>query len=400
MQKLILSLVFISALSTMCTSQITTERFGKGLQFEGKDSTFYLKLGFRFQNQFAGTWSGIEGGTYEEFNAAFVVRRSRIKLDGWAYSPKLKYKLELAMTNRDMSGGGTKEFSGTPNYVLDAWVAWNFYKNFTIQMGQGKLPGNRERVISSGDLQFVDRSILNSRFNIDRDQGLQLKHHFKIANQFVVKEIVALSQGEGRNVTAGHFDGFDYTFRVEMLPFGNFQSKGDYVGAAITREDSPKLSVAASYDINENAVRERGQLGSFITDDAGIYFGRTLHTSFADMMFKYKGISVMLEYAERKVKGSNSIVLDAEENEIGTFYTGNAFNAQAGYLFENNFEIAARYTDLNPDEEIATSEEQYTVGLSKYIVGHKLKFQTDYTYIDKFEGSDQFMVRAQVDIHF
>jgi len=284
----------------MSTAQILTEKFGKGIQFEGKDSTFYLRLGIRFQNQFSATWSGIDGNTYEDFDAAFVTRRSRIKLDGWAYSPKFTYKLELALSNRDQSGGNTKEFSNAPNYVLDASIAWNFYKNFSIQMGQAKLPGNRERVISSGNLQFVDRSVLNSRFNIDRDQGIQLKHHFQIFEGFVVKEVFALSQGEGRNVTAGHFDGFDYTFRLELLPFGEFASKGDYVGSAVKREETPKLAFGVSYDINENAVRERGQLGSFINDADGSYFGRTLYTGFADMMFKYGGVSVMAEYAERK----------------------------------------------------------------------------------------------------
>ena len=53
-------------------------------------------------------------------------------------------------------------------------------KNFEIWFGQGKLPGNRERVISSGNLQQVDRSLLNSLFTIDRDFGFQLRHHFNI----------------------------------------------------------------------------------------------------------------------------------------------------------------------------------------------------------------------------
>jgi hypothetical protein len=38
--------------------------------------------------------------------------------------------------------------------------------------GQTKLPGNNQRVVSSGSLEFTDRTINNSRFNIDRDFGL------------------------------------------------------------------------------------------------------------------------------------------------------------------------------------------------------------------------------------
>jgi hypothetical protein len=45
-------------------------------------------------------------------------------------------------------------------------------KNWTIGFGQTKLPGNNQRVVSSGSLEFTDRTINNSRFNIDRDFGV------------------------------------------------------------------------------------------------------------------------------------------------------------------------------------------------------------------------------------
>jgi hypothetical protein len=48
-----------------------------------------------------------------------------------------------------------------------------FYKPTKIVgFGQTKLPGNNQRVVSSGSLEFTDRTINNSRFNIDRDFGL------------------------------------------------------------------------------------------------------------------------------------------------------------------------------------------------------------------------------------
>jgi hypothetical protein len=47
--------------------------------------------------------------------------------------------------------------------------------------GQTKLPGNNQRVVSSGSLEFTDRTINNSRFNIDRDFGLFLDFKSQIA---------------------------------------------------------------------------------------------------------------------------------------------------------------------------------------------------------------------------
>ncbi|MFT7589317.1 MAG: phosphate-selective porin OprO/OprP [Limisphaerales bacterium] len=406
-------IVFLSMLCFEAEAQYWPNKFGKGLEFgypsdttserfqkmEGNVSNFNLKLGFRFQNLYTGEWE-VNEGSLENYEGAFLVRRARLKFDGWALSKKLKFKMELGLSNRDLSGGSGPEFRKASNLVLDASLSWNFYKNFIIQLGQGKLPGNRERIISSGNMQFVDRSRLNSRFTLDRDFGIQIKNHNKIGNNFIIKEVIAISQGEGRNVTAGDFNGYGYTFKVEVYPFGNFVgSKGAYKGADLKKSTTPKLAIAAAYDINVNAVRERGQLGDFImTEDA--YFGKTLQTYFIDLMFKYQGFSLMAEYADRKTQDGNPTIVDPADEVIGTFYTGKGLNVQMGYLFYKNWEIAFRYTDINPDKEVAEEENYYTVGLSKYIVGHKLKVQTDYTYLQNSTSTDNIIFRTQVDFHF
>ena len=398
MKKLFLVMLCIGAFSVSNYAQIEAPKFGKGIRILGKDSTYYSKIGYRFQNLYVGSWTLDDG--LSDYEASFLVRRMRLKFDGWLVNPKIKYKLELALSNRDNSGGSGAEFRKAANIVLDASIAYNFYKNFTIQFGQRKLPSNRERVISSGNLQFVDRSRLNSRYNIDRDVGLQLLHHHTIGENFLIREIIALSQGEGRNVTEGYFGGFNYTYRVEFLPFGEFSGKGDYVGSAIKYETKPKLSLAVSYDNNNNAVRERGQLGSFITASDGSYVGRDLNTLFIDMMFNYKNISIMGEYAHKTAADNSPIVYDENDEIIGTYFTGTGFNIQGGYMFANDWELAARYTTITPDVVVGDKEDQYTFGINKFVVGHKLKIQTDFTWIKNANKLDNFVWRTQVDVHF
>lgn len=401
MYKKLICLVIALGVSSAVSAQIDTKRFGKGLRFVGEDSSFTLKLGFRFQNLYVGEWTKSNGsGMWKEYDGSFFVRRSRLKFDGFAYTPKLKYKLELGLSNRDISSKNTEEFRNAPNVILDAYVSYNFYKNFSIQFGQGKLPGNRERVISSGNLQFVDRSRLNSRFTIDRDAGLQLKHYHVVGNEFKIKEVIALSQGEGRNVTNGNHGGFDYTFRLELLPFGDFASKGDYVGSAIKREATPKLSLGFTYDHNTNAVRSGGQLGSFFKNADGDYLGKDLNVFFADLMFKYRGFSLMSEYAHKRTGDGVPEVTDAAGTLVGTFFTGRGVNTQLGYMLPSNWELAGRYTTINPFANVSSDEKQYTFGISKFISGHKLKVQTDFTYIDIVSGNDNLLWRTQVDIHF
>jgi hypothetical protein len=90
----------------------------------------------------------------------------RLKLDGFVYNPKFGYKVELGFSARDI---GTVAVGNSGNVILDGV----FYKpTKTIGFGQTKLPGNNQRVVSSGSLEFTDRTINNSRFNIDRDFGV------------------------------------------------------------------------------------------------------------------------------------------------------------------------------------------------------------------------------------
>ena len=384
--------------SNLSSQETSAPKFGKGLfNLIGKDSSFSMNVSARMQMLGTSNWD-VNNGLYNP-TSNLLVRRARLKFSGFAYSPKLKYKLELGLSNRDI-GKASSFTNEAPKYILDAVVKWNFSGNFVLWFGQTKLPGNRERVISSGDLQQVDRSLLNSRFNIDRDMGFQLRHHFNLTDTFIVKEMFAISQGEGRNITTGNLGGHQYTSRIELLPFGKFASKGDYRGSDLKFEPVPKLALGFTYDFNNDAVKNRSNQGSYMTNDTGFY-STNISTVFVDAMYKHKGFSVMAEYAYRDAEDAFA------KNSDGTLtgdlvQVGNALNLQTGYLLSKTLEISGRYTNIDWDSDITGkgAENQYTLGLSKYIVGHKLKVQTDVSYLDLASKTNQFMYRLQVDIHF
>ena len=122
-----------------------------------------------------------------------------------------------------------------------------------------------------------------------------------------------------------------------------------------------------------------------------------MNTFFADLMFKYQGLSVMIEYADKSAP-LGPLVFDQDNTVIGEYFTGTGININGGYMFRNNVEVALRYTGI--DAEIATDEKQYTIGLNKFFVGHKLKIQTDYTLINRDGSQNSAQWRTQVDIHF
>ncbi len=395
---LTLSLIIFANLAPYC--QLEDYSFGDGFRYKAKDTTFSIKAAFRFQLLSKSDWDvrNDDLGNIGNLQSNFLVRRARLKFKGFAFTPKLKYKMELGLTNRDVNTSDPVYEGGGANIMLDAFVDWNFYGGFSLRAGQTKLPGNRERVISSANMQFVNRSILNSRFTLDRDIGVGLIYRKTLGKQFGLELIGTFSQGEGRNVIAGNLGGYEYTFRTEFLPFGQFHKKGDYVGSAIYREEKPKLSIGITVDQNDQAGRSRGNKGSFLPGNAEL---ETLQTAFVDFMFKYSGFSMMGEYVLRDTKDRTSVYLDESgQNELGYYYTGAALNLQAGWMFKNNVEIAGRYARLSPTENaIGVDESHYFLALSKFIVGHKLKVQTDVGYIQKDLVEDGVMWRVQFDLH-
>jgi hypothetical protein len=398
--KLTISALLLCAYFTGNAQEISDTSFGKGLiNFVAKDSSFSVKFAPRFQVRSMSSWDH-NGDQYGSPEHNFIVRRARLKFDGFAYSPKLKYKLELGLSNRDISGAN--EFNrNTPRYILDAVIMWNFAGNWELWAGQTKLPGNVERVVSSANLQLIDRSLLNSRFNIDRDLGVQLRHKTNLGGDFLMREKLAISQGEGRNVTEGNEGGLQYTARLEFLPFGTFKSKGDYSQSDLKREDKPKLMVGATYNYNQDAVRERGFAGDYMIRTDGSIYETDQTTIFADAMFKHKGFSFMGEYAKRTAKDEIATEADGTTPTGDIVLTGNALNLQAGYLFKSNYEIAARFTTINYEDVTgALPTEQYTLGVNKFVVGHKLKVQSDLSYTSVDGNDANITFRIGFDIHF
>lgn len=339
----------------------------KGLQFKAADSSFYINFRFRMQNRLgANTISGTNLN-FNEYDAR--VRRLRMRVDGFIMNPKLTYSVQLAFTRGDQDVDNT----GIANIVRDAVIFYHFTPKFYIGFGQNKLPGNRQRVNSSGQLQFADRSIVNGAMTIDRDFGLKAYYHDKIGTMdYHLKG--AISTGEGRSVNSTD-DGLAYTGRVELLPLGVFTGDGDYSEGDLEREPKPKISFAAGYSMNKKTNRSGGQLGK------ELYSSVDMATWMFDAIGKYKGWAYSVEYLKRHV--DNPLTY----NGLGSLryaFTGEGINHQFSYIFPSNLELAMRYSRLSPSAKLATYESQkniFELGSTKYFNKHRVKLQLNVNYM-------------------
>ena len=351
----------------------------KGFGFVTADSTFSFNYQFRMQNRALYT-----SETDTDFNPKsfeFRVRRLRMKLSGFVYNPKLTYYIQLSFSRGDMDWRSTDNsaVNNSPNVVRDAVIYYNPTPKLKLGFGQTKLPGNRQRVVSSGDLQFYDRSIVNARFNIDRDFGFFAQYNTKY---LIFKG--ALTSGEGRN-TEVSINGLAYTGRLEILPMGAFSGENDIIEGDQYREPKPKLSIGATYSLNDNAVRQAGQLGNDLFNNEN----RTINSVEVDALAKYKGWAWYNEVMTRST--NNPITVNPNNiNQVRSIYVGNGYLSQLSYLFKNNFELAGRYAVTTPSSKLYDNTaapnlnemkmENYEFGVNKYLNGHRLKLQGGLMY--------------------
>lgn len=345
----------------------TIENF-KGIQYTGDDSTFYINFRFRMQSRLKYTAVGGDDLGVESLEAR--IRRLRLRMDGYIYNPKFSYSIQLGFTRGDQDYDDTD----VPNLVRDAVVFYNFTDNFYMAFGLNKLPGNRQRVNSSGELQFAERSLVNATFNVDRDFGIKAYYSPTIGSvPFHFKGAVTTGEGRVANTTD---DGLAYTGRAEFLPLGEFTNGGDYYEGDLEYEETPKLSIGGGYSFNDRTTRVHGQTGGYLGAPL------TLKTSFYDAIFKYRGWAYQVEYMKRAV--DDPITIDRDGETIYAF-KGQGVNQQLSYLINRDagYEVASRYTWIKPHNDIRAFEAQTEVvelGLTKYFRAHRVKLQLNANY--------------------
>lgn len=126
--------------------------------------------------------------------------------------------------------------------MLDCIAYWHFSDEAKVGIGQTKLPGNRQRVVSSPKMEFADRTNVISAFNIDRDVEVLAFWTPVESEDLEINFAGAVSSGEGRNVPTFSASGLSYTGRVEFLPLGKFSESINYVEGDQFREPKAKLS--------------------------------------------------------------------------------------------------------------------------------------------------------------
>lgn len=345
-------------------SELPYYSYSRGLGFTTPDSAYSLNLRFRLQARAANSFD--ETGIIA---SQWAIRRLRLRLDGFAFSPRITYAIQLSFATDDASQQ-VGEYN--LNLIRDAVVFYRVLPELTLGFGQTKLPGNRQRVNSSSALQLVDRSIANAAFTIDRDFGFFAVYRSLPANQTGYILRGAVSSGKGRNWSSYDGYGLCYTGRAELYPTGAFTNEGVFFEGDLEREQRPKIMLGFTWSFNDNAIRTRGQLGDLLPAS------RDMRSAFADFLLKYRGWAFSADYMYRGTY--DPLLVNPADSGLSAVLTGSGWNFQGSYLFRNNLEVVARYSRVDPEAQVSVllpAGQEMRLGVNKYLRGHSLKLQMD-----------------------
>lgn len=347
--------------------------FGKPITFTSRDSSFSLGISGRIQSL---AEARLDMENKRNNTVDFSIRRLRLNFAGSAISKRFSYRIQLCFSQRDISSDN----SLVPNnlFLRDAMLFYAPNKHWRFGFGQTKLPGNRQRQTSSGNLQMVDRSNTNALFTLDRDKGFWVTNTNKVGKQTILSNTLAITSGEGR-ITSDKSTGLCYSLRSEVLPFGEFKNSGDFVESDLFYEDKLKLSLGFVYSFNNKTSRVAGQLGEYLYNNqhADIHYYGT------DFMLKKKGWSFTGELF-RRVSDNGISINPANPAKVNAVYSGTGLMLQTGYLLSKTNEIAARYGFTKPDDRVdqyLIRMNEYMLAYSHYFFRHNLKLQTDIGYL-------------------
>lgn len=356
---------------------------GEGVHFFDRNRNFGMNLRFRMQNRADFFSEAAQSDRNLSYN--WLVRRARLRLNGFLVSPRLRYLFQLSFSRLDQDLGNVDEGS----IVRDAMIIYDVSDELQMGFGQAKLPGNRQRVVSSGDLQFVDRSRFNAIFNVDRDFGFQAQYRPNWLNDnFVLKG--SLTSGQGRNQGLPETQTLSSVLRAEWLPFGAFTRGGDYFESDLAIEEDMKMSLGLFGAQFPDSSRFNGVAGGFFRDSNAQLIERNQSVLGGDVLIKYQGYSFAFDLGTKSIRHHQT---DA------SVFQASGWNLQVGKMLNPKWELALRRTEIATEAsgDLIQFDGVYretTVALNHFVQSHRVKLQTELSLIDE----DTVAIRLQFEL--
>jgi phosphate-selective porin OprO/OprP len=333
---------------------------GRGLLFRTPE--FEASLGFNLQARYThfDVDSRFGGIDVNEFR----IRRFKLFLSGFAFDPRLTWRVQLEFSS-----------SVASRILDDAWLGWKFADPAAIQFGQYKTPFSRQELYNDGVLQFPERSLATDAFKPSRDIGVMAFGNF---SEGLLNYQLGVFGGAGQSTLRTN-EKVMPMLRLVVNPFGTMGASE----ADIQNHETPALSFGA------NGFRNTLRKASEITFETQLnyagpagWLGRNvgafelfeqvdIESWGVDAQFKWLGFSLQGEGFWGQAKGETS----------GARVYAYGWYAQAGYfILPEKLDLAGRYAYVDYNRSVARGGVSViSAATSYYFRRNSLKIVLDYS---------------------
>ena len=384
-----------------------------GFELKSRDGNFATQIQWRFQGRFSYPDRG-DPTSFDDFNdgreSTFELRRVRIKVGGHGYQPWIKYYFEIDLQPTISSGS-----SGGDTRVIDWRISLEKFRFLSLQVGQWKIDYNRERRESSGQQQFVERSIVNEVFTIDRQVGAMLYGHMAAGTPFDSRYYAGVFTGSGRG---------EANDDANMMYFGRFQ--WNFLGSDLKwsqsdveyhEQPSGSLAFGAYTTIGKctawsssgcNTLEEVNSAGLPYTSDASATAGQfRVQGMVEEFAFKWRGLSIQHEYHWKEIKDDRFAegAPGYKTNLMGSYSQIGYFPHDLIPAIPKPLEVAFRYAFVDPNVFARNDRRQeYTAVFNWFFAGHQNKLTLDGSWLTLAQPAGQNQheqrIRLQWDVSF
>jgi phosphate-selective porin len=268
-----------------------------------------------------------------------------------------------------------------------------------FRFGQWKVPYNRERVDSSGNQQFVERSIANDFFTLDRQQGVAVFGRLWAGRAADSWYNLGVFSGSGR--------GADFYMGARPLVLGRWQwnfLKRDlgFSQSDVGYRDKPAGSLAlsaANWRGGFTAYSSAGgkQLPGFAAGDDDRY---DVNQAMIEAAYQYRGFSFQSEFHWKHVRDTAA---QADTDLAGGYVQAGVFPHTFWPGVPKPLEFAARYAEVDPNQDQANDHQrEATLAANWFFNGHRNKLTLDFSRVTDHAAAagrrEQNRVRLQWDI--
>lgn len=358
---------------------------GRGAVFRTSDDLFEASLGFNLQVRYTHFDLDTAAGGLDANE--FRVRRFKLFLSGFAFDPRLTWKLQLAL-----------ESTASDRVLDDAWLGWKFADAAQAQFGEYKTPYSRQELYNDGVLQFPERSLATDAFKPSRDIGLMA---FGAFGHGLFAYQAGVFGGRGQN-TLRTTDNVMPVLRLVVNPLGSMgPSEAD-----LQNHETPALSFGANGFLN--SLRKTSNVGfeaqlnyagpsGWLGRNVGLFeTGEEVDIESwgFDAQLKWRGLSVQAEGFTGQAQGDTS---------GARLYAYGWYGQAAYFLLPSRLDLAARYAYVDYNRDVARGGVSVvSAATTYYFRRNSAKIVLDYsrTHRQRPGGApandSAFMVQAQL----